>query len=341
MNQIDTARSLISEVSTLIESTSEKKQGRLLKRLMKKLDAELKQLNKKPERAREGKTTSNLPHLKGVLETYKNSTNVQDILCDMKHYGIVVDVICDSGRTWKKVVARNAQSTHLIWAGKGQYGTKDVSRTAKKYIQAAELFCELSPPKVICIFMNGVTHDLAEYLEGLGVKVEGERVDVHEDTKRRLKALEDLEDSECEYEDDSQSETSEEEEEDNEECDILTREIINMDKNEKIFLDVTSMVIYVSDVCNGGENFPFKDPVMAEQAQQEQQKPVMSFMKEFFDNRKLVTCQTALDNFKSFVQLLGGEEEKRRAEELMTRITVVPDCISTRFQNLKVGGKVS
>lgn len=341
MEQIIEAQELIEEISVMAENARDKRLCRALHRLLKKLRSELKQLHKQ-----EGKTkpTSNLPHLKGILQMVKNSTGVQEVICDLKKYGIVIDVICDNGRTWKKVVARNAQSTHLIWAGKGQYGTKDVTKTVRKYLRSAEQFCEFYPPRIVCIFCNGVTRDMAQYMEGLGVSVEGERVDVDADTLRRLQALEDLEESEGEFDsmedlsDDEDLETDGIPSTDSHNSQAL--EVKNMDQQKKIFLDVTSMVIYVSDVCNGGASFKFKDTIMAEQAVQELETPVMPIIQEFIESRMLVTCATALENFKENIDARGGADEKKRAIELVKKLTVVPDLVSDRFLKLKTGGKV-
>ena len=116
----------------------------------------------------------------------KESNQVQDVICDMRKYGIIVDVICDNGKTWKKVIARNPQSLHLIWAGKGQYGTKDVVQKSCKYADCAKLHSEISPPQVVCVFCHGVTYDMAEALESKGILVDGERVDVSQEVVDKL-----------------------------------------------------------------------------------------------------------------------------------------------------------
>lgn len=345
MDDLNDAQALIEEVKVMEEKTKDKQLSRVIHRISRKLTAECKQLQKPSKRGdAKKKTTSNLPHLKGVLQTVKDSTGVQEVICDLKKYGIVIDVICDNGRTWKKVVARNAQSTHLIWAGKGQYGTKDVTKTVKKYLRSAEQFCEFSPPKVVCVFYNGVTREMAEYMEGLGAQVEGERVDVDADTHRRLEALEDLEDSECEIDSEDDISCDEDLEADGvaaADChNTQALEIKRMAGEEKIFLDVTSMVIYVSDVCNGGATFKFKDQMMADQAAQELESAVMLTIEGYIKSRKLVTCQTALANFNQFMETMGGAEEKKRAEALLKKITVVPDLISDKFTKLQTGGKV-
>ena len=146
-------------------------------------------------------------------------------------------------------------------------------------------------------------------------------------------------DSDSEYETETDSEEKEE-------CppETLTGTsavIAKMSTEEKVFLDVTSMVIFVSDVCNGGDYFEFEDAEMKTQAEQERKTPVREFLKPYFDDCLLVTCDSALKNFMDFTKLLGGEEENKRAEELAKRLTVVPDNMSERFQRVIKRGRVS
>ena len=47
-----------------------------------------------------------------------------------------------------------------------------------------------------------------------------------------------------------------------------------------------------------------------------------------------------MDDFQSILDTLGGEGEKLRAKELMTRLKVIPDQISDKVHMLKTGGKV-
>lgn len=343
---VEEAIHLLDELHELRQTTPEKNLSKVLERLSKKVSSELKQLQRHNPGTKK-KSVSNLPHLKGIFYVLRASKSVKQILCSMKRYGIVIDVISDSGRTWKKVVARNAQSTHLIWAGKGQYGNKDVTKILGRYVNASQEFCEVSPPKVVCVFCNGVTHEMAQYLEQMGVIVEGERVDVDSDTLRRLDTVSDLEDS-----DDESWESDFDEndlDEDNEQTEGSTGATNFSSDNDtmsaaagkpQVFLDVTSMVILVSDVCNGGADFPFADPSMAEQAQMERTDPVSQMLAKIIDGKELYTCETAVSNFKSFMSMLGGEGEKRRAEDLLGRLNIVEDGMSDRFADLKVGGKV-
>ena len=49
-----------------------------------------------------------LPHVTQVLQPFP---------CPGQDVPLTVDVVCNHGYTWVKVVARNAQALHLTWAG--------------------------------------------------------------------------------------------------------------------------------------------------------------------------------------------------------------------------------
>lgn len=191
MDELEEAQRLLEE--TQILASSEKRLSRVCQKLSRKIKADASFLEKfyanggTKENDKKGVlSSSNIPYLSGVLKVVKESVDVQEVICDLRKYGIIVDVVCNSGKTWKKVIARNPQSLHLIWAGKGQYGTKDVVKKAEKYLESAKLYCEFSPPRVVCVFCNGVTHEMAEHLESKGISVEGERLDVSQEMKERL-----------------------------------------------------------------------------------------------------------------------------------------------------------
>lgn len=342
---MDLAKAALSELQTLIQqSVDDSKLLAAYVKVEKKLKSEIRALQKQPT-ARTNRSSSNLPYLYGVIDVLKQSNGVQQVITDWKKYNLRIDVVCDGGRTWKKVIARDPQSLHLIWAGNGHYGHKDAVSTLAKYVEAAKRESEYSPPAIACVFTKGVTADMAEHLESTGVKVEGARVPVSEDVLRRLQGTETTDDecsdysgSEEAYSSDDSTTTETFPTTSSESDDVAS--IVALPTEQKIFLDVTTMVIYVSDVCNGGENFQFKDAMMAEQAEQERVTPVKPFIDKYFKNRRLITCQAAMENYTSFMSLLGGAEEQERAAELVKRITVVPDDVSGRFQSLKEHGKV-
>ena len=54
----------------------------------------------------------------------------------------------------------------------------------------------------------------------------------------------------------------------------------------------------------------------------------------------MYVCQTALDDFRSILDTLGGPEEKRRAEELLSDVTVVEDDPSDRTKDMPYSLKI-
>ena len=95
-----------------------------------------------------------------------------------------------------KVIARNAQALHLIWAGGGHYGTNTLFLQAEDFLQLAkENPINYAIPSVTFVFFNGVTSDMADALQEMGVSVVGRREDVSEETRSRLQALTDDDDS--------------------------------------------------------------------------------------------------------------------------------------------------
>ena len=66
----------------------------------------------------------------------------------------------------------------------------------------------------------------------------------------------------------------------------------------------------------------------------------MSTNRTLFAGKELLISETALRDFHSILATVGGDREKERARELLTRVTVVPDCPSPRTQRLKGSGKI-
>jgi len=101
-------------------------------------------------------------------------------------------------------------------------------------------------------------------------------------------------------------------------------------------LDVTSLISLVSNICNGAANIPLTDQVLAQQALDEQTNPSLPVINQFIHNKQLCVCQTALHDFLSIVNIVGGPTERQRAAELLDGVTVVPDQPSDRSLSLPV-----
>lgn len=56
--------------------------------------------------------------------------------------------------------------------------------------------------------------------------------------------------------------------------------------------------------------------------------------------KELCCCRTAEEDFKSILKTIAGSQEKRRAEEFLKKIKIVPDNPSERAKTLIVKGKI-
>ncbi|KAL1122234.1 hypothetical protein AAG570_003639, partial [Ranatra chinensis] len=110
-----------------------------------------------------------------------------------------------------------------------------------------------------------------------------------------------------------------------------------IDENICLNLDVSTMIVYVSALTNGHNDRKLRSKVLSQQAEWEKVRPVKPILDKLFEGRKLFACESAVRSFKSIVAILGGEGEKRRAESLLSCVTVVPDTIC---RSLRVGGHI-
>lgn len=120
----------------------------------------------------------------------------------------------------------------------------------------------------------------------------------------------------------------------------VMRQVLETPADAKIFLDITTMLVYISDVCNGGCHFDFMEKILIEQAMAERQLSALEAINPTMADRKLVTCQSAMDDFWGIVEVMGGREETKRAGELAERITIVPDMMSPRFAHMAESGQI-
>lgn len=75
-------------------------------------------------------------------------------------------------------------------------------------------------------------------------------------------------------------------------CSMLssgTSSMINCNHDDqKLNLDVTAMLAYVSGLTNGRCNFEFKEPVLTQQAEWERAKPVKPVLDQLFEGMELL-----------------------------------------------------
>jgi hypothetical protein len=59
-----------------------------------------------------------------------------------------------------------------------------------------------------------------------------------------------------------------------------------------------------------------------------------------YTGKELFACQTAVDDFQTILATLGGENERKRAAQLLSGVNVVPDQMSPRAQGLPSTSKI-
>lgn len=94
---------------------------------------------------------SNLTHFSALINVLKREMNCSSVnktfmIEDRK---LTVDLICDNGLTWIKVIARNPKSLSQVCMGDASYGVKTILDQAEEYALCAQLHpCLFQIPKV-------------------------------------------------------------------------------------------------------------------------------------------------------------------------------------------------
>ncbi|KAL7851632.1 hypothetical protein AOLI_G00219880 [Acnodon oligacanthus] len=375
--RIKAAKELLERVDLLCSRQAREVEGRA--KLCSKLRAELKFLEKveagKVVIKESHLQSTNLTHLRAIVESAESLENVVSVLHVFAYEGpdgqkqtLVVDVVANGGHTWVKAIGRKAEALHNIWQGRGQYGDKSVIRQAEDFLEASrQQPVQYSNPHIIFAFYNGVSSPMADRLREMGISVKGDIVAVNtvvgagEDDERGE------DDEEDEGEDDggsgeeeleAENEAAEEDEDkdsDDEDADIMNTRVdrdtivaslafpteVKVDVCNRANLDITTLITYVSSLSHGNCHYTFREQVLTEQAAQERQEKVLPKLEEFMKGKELFACHSAVHDFRVILDTLGGPGEKARAEELLARLTVVPDQPSERTQRLVTSSKVN
>lgn len=461
---VETCEGLIKQCQQL-----ELKDGR---KLEKKCRAELKYLLSLKKRKKTATNSnvnvkehdlksSNLSHFAAILHAINHLPNVVKILSPFstkdRTDSLIVDVVAQNGLLWMKVIARKAQALHLIWAGKGQFGDRDIIRQAEDYTSCANQHpVNFVVPKVHYAFYNEVTYEMAEALERLGVTVWGRRIPIPTELERLVDEslnMSDSDKSECEYNNDDYFTGDFNGDESEDDCDILSAselmsktsserlkhsgveinepvgdicdksgkkkcyvesEITGInaktcdlffkddsktskpcDKSEQcktvskaqcntlirseesvldilssapvyrfddmtiraetinnsqlndpcidtsqVNLDITTMITLVSNITHGGCKYTFKEKILSMQAEEERMTPVLPELERYLEGKQFFVCQTAVDDFQTILDTLGGDNEKQRAIELLSKCQIVPDQPSEQAKKLPNTGKI-
>ncbi|CAF0939013.1 unnamed protein product [Rotaria sp. Silwood1] len=285
--------------------------------------------------------SSNLTHLRAVLEQIEEigPENVNGVLVpfkDSRSQLLICELVYNEGRTWMKVIARNAQALHLIWKGNGHYGQRSILISMRQYLDTARCNeIHYQTPDIVFYFVQGVTEPLANLLKKNGIIVKGSIVEVNEDVEKRLQIVDDYSSS------DSDEESHSETDDDNDD-EIINNNLELMSSHEptKINLDVSTLICLVSELTHGGHIYRYPSKWLEVPAELERAEHLAPKLENYMKGKELFICQTAYEEFNSIVSTVGGPNEKKRAEELFKRLTIVPDCLSERSAVLQESVKI-
>ncbi|EFN77537.1 UPF0415 protein C7orf25 homolog isoform X2 [Harpegnathos saltator] len=309
-------------------------------KLIRKIQQEIKFLEKvqcTETVKKEHLQSTNLIHLNAVVARLSCAKNPTNVIKPFKYQEsrLEVDIVCNNGASWVKVIARNAKALTLISLGKGEYGQKSVLDQANSYLMCSK--CHLhhyKPPDVIFHFACGIETPLASRLEQMGVIVEGERIETGSDN-----VYHQYEKHLVEHELDFPKEFTNDSKKDVDLQSLNTSALFTEIK--LLNLDVSTLLAYVTNMANGHSNYAYREPLLTQQAEMENKRPIKPILDNLFRDKELIACRTAYDNFMSIIDVIGGPQETQRAHELLKKIRIVDDMPTGRvMEKLRLGGKI-
>ena len=268
--------------------------------------------------------SSNLSFLEAILTTGEYSKNVMNFLKrffyswgDNQTAEVMVDVVAQGGKLWFKCFARNPYALHRIWEGSGQHGEKDVCKLACEYQNAAKQnVVDFVLPKIVFLFAAGVTKSVVEDLEKMDIRVVGKRMD-----------------DPCDIEETTRNDSFDL----NQWCiktHLASLKMNDLKHNNKVNLDVTTLIALVSSVTNTQYYVEFEDEILNSQTEQEHIEPLLPILYSFLQGKDLYVCKTALNDFQNILATIGGTKEIERAKELLAKLNIVDDCPSEQALQL-------
>ncbi|XP_042373004.1 UPF0415 protein C7orf25 homolog [Plectropomus leopardus] len=301
--------------------------------------------------------STNLTHLTAIVESVESLEGVVALLHVFTYQDaagsrqtLVVDVVANSGHTWVKAVGRKAEALHNIWQGRGQYGDKSIITQAEDFLQASrQQPVQYRHPHIVFAFYNGVSCPMADRLKDMGIAVRGDIVAVN-----AVMTEEGGDEEEQEEEDEEEEEEPAEDKDEEEEESELTRvdrstvvaslafpAQVKVEECQRVNLDITTLITYVSSLSHGRCHFTFREPVLTEQAAQERRQQVLPQLDAFMQGKELFACRAAVADFQLILDTLGGPGEKERAQKLLARLHLVDDQPSERTLRLTPSAKVN
>ncbi|XP_076680446.1 UPF0415 protein C7orf25 homolog [Andrena cerasifolii] len=317
-----------------------------IEKLIRKIQQEIKFLEKVQSTGnvkKEHLQSTNLIHLNAIVARLFGSSKPVNVLKPFKYEEsrLEVDIVCNDGASWVKVIARNARALTLISMGNGEYGQKSVLDQAACYLECAKHYPHLyRPPDIVFHFAYGIEVPLAMRLEQTGVIVEGDRIECEDEKSSDICEVEDRF-SMWMYTTGSVEEPLEKSKE-SVTSDLEALSTSSLATEIKILnLDVSALLAYVTNMTNGYDHFIYREPLLTQQAEMERKRPIKPILEKLFKDKELIICQTAYENFMNIVDVIGGSKETLRAKELLNRVRIVGDITTGRImERLSLGGKI-
>lgn len=297
---------------------------------------------------------TNLHHFWALVNTLESCNGLTSVL---QHFSfksdddatkltskrLCVDVVSEKGRQWMKVVARNPRALSQLCTGAGEYGQRNVIDQAREFLACAKQHPFMfQPPEVVFVFSSGIEESLSTILENIGVTIIGTRVP--DSCPYQFSEDDDSEEDVYDEEMDEHSNSIHPNENEQLEAISSTPSDLPLKSDMKtapnrLNLDVTTLLAYVSALTNGGADWEYKQPILKEQAAREVKYPVKPVLEALFAGKELYVCRSAFESFMTILNTLGGPGEKKRAAEFIPCLIVVDDG-EEKWEKLKTGGKV-
>ncbi len=111
--------------------------------------------------------------------------------------------------------------------------------------------------------------------------------------------------------------------------------------DNKLLLDVTSIITFISDICNDseiwsrfGEDWKKRSKLMYDQIKDEQEDPIFPKLEKIYSEYELIVTITAIDKSRHLIENFGSGLEKENLKKLIDRMTIINDDPSERINKL-------
>ncbi|XGW12018.1 hypothetical protein V3C99_013024 [Haemonchus contortus] len=273
--------------------------------------------------------TSNVTHFENIVSGIQRFHGVQAVfhtfsILDPETDSVLkhtVDIVAKKGNQWVKVISRSAKGICMDWL---TGSSRNIFEQADTYLNMAALFQRnFRPPEVVFEFVAGVPDAMASKLRSLGVTVIGEEVPIDSITKVPEDFMEMLMN-------------------DVEENDRVPTNGAELSRPPPINLDVSAVFVLISNMTHeNGTNHVFDSVLLSQQAEMERKTPARKQLLSQIEGRDWIICRTAYDSVRDILSTVGGESEKKRMEELFSKVRLVEDAISEKTTTLKPSDRIN